>query len=163
MSGAAGKPRATFRRADRLRRTREFRAAYAARARAADGRLVVYARPNGYGRSRLGCSVGKRCGGAVERNRIKRLLREAFRRGRAAWPPGYDLVVVPLGRGYTAAEIEAGLGRLVAKAVAKARRRTARKKAAQAPPDGVAPPEGEVPPEGEASRPPAPDEAGAAP
>lgn len=48
------------------------------------------------GPTRLGLAVSRRVGGAVERNRIKRILREAFRKERGNLPPGYDLVVIPL-------------------------------------------------------------------
>jgi ribonuclease P protein component len=57
------------------------------------GPLVVYARPNGTDQVRLGLSVGRRVGGAAVRNRVKRLLREAFRHARAALPAGYDVVI----------------------------------------------------------------------
>ena len=43
---------------------------------------------------RLGVSVGRRVGGAVERNRVKRLLREAFWAIAADLPPGHDFVLV---------------------------------------------------------------------
>lgn len=43
---------------------------------------------------RLGLSVGRRVGGAVERNRVKRLLREAFWASAAGLPPGRDYVLV---------------------------------------------------------------------
>ena len=43
--------------------------------------------------TRLGIAATKKIGGAVERNRAKRLVREIFRRNPA--PPGYDIVVVP--------------------------------------------------------------------
>lgn len=43
--------------------------------------------------TRLGIAATKKLGGAVERTRAKRLVREIFRRNPA--PPGYDIVVVP--------------------------------------------------------------------
>jgi ribonuclease P protein component len=43
---------------------------------------------------RLGVSVGRRVGGAVERNRVKRLLREAFWALPEAVPQSHDYVVV---------------------------------------------------------------------
>ncbi len=110
---AAGAPRQTLGRNQRLLRTAEFQAAYAAKGRAADGRLVVYARANDRPETRLGLSVGARVGGAVVRNRIKRLLREAFRQTRAEFPGGYDIVIVPVAREYTFEEIQGRLRSLV--------------------------------------------------
>ena len=86
-------PRFTFRRADRLTHAREFQAVYKAGVRKVRGPIIVFARPNDLPRARLGLSVGKRVGNAVARNRVKRLLRDAFRLERHALPPGYDLVV----------------------------------------------------------------------
>ena len=115
--------RPTLRRRQRLLKTTEFRTVYAGRARAGDGCLVAYARPNGLDAIRLGLSVGKRCGGAVQRNRIKRLLREAFRQTRAAFPGGYDIVLVPVAKAYTFAEVDASIRALVAEAIRRAERR----------------------------------------
>jgi len=118
----ASDERATLKRRQRILKTSEFRAVYAARARAGDGRLVAYARPNGLGLTRLGVSVGRRCGGSVRRNRIKRLLREAFRRQRAAMPRGYDVVLVPLATAYTFQEVSRSVPALVAEAMRRSGR-----------------------------------------
>jgi ribonuclease P protein component len=71
--------RLKFRRGQRLTHAREFAAVYGARVSRASGPLVLHARPRNGGGWRLGLSVGRRVGGAVERNRLKRMLREAFR------------------------------------------------------------------------------------
>ncbi len=77
-SGVAA-PRLTFRPRHRLTQARQFQGVYAARASRAAGPFMVFALPNGLAHPRLGLSVGSRVGGAVRRNRVKRLLREAFR------------------------------------------------------------------------------------
>ncbi len=43
---------------------------------------------------RLGITVTRKVGGATVRNRIKRYVREAFRRKRGSFTPGYDMVWV---------------------------------------------------------------------
>ncbi|MFN0132644.1 MAG: ribonuclease P protein component [Phycisphaerales bacterium] len=69
----------TFRRDQRLQHAREFQAVRAARRSRTRGPVVVSVLPNGGKRWRLGLAVGRNAGGAVERNRIKRVVREAFR------------------------------------------------------------------------------------
>ena len=54
--------------------------------------LFLLPRPGGGG-IRLGISVGKRAGGAVVRNLLKRRVREIFRRNRPASPASFALVV----------------------------------------------------------------------
>lgn len=72
-------PTLAFRPRHRLTHDRQFSGVYGARARATRGPLVLHALRNSLVHPRLGLSVGRRVGGAVARNRFKRLLREAFR------------------------------------------------------------------------------------
>jgi len=62
---------------------------------AADEFLVIRARRNDLGVTRLGLSVSKKVGNAVVRNRWKRAIREAFRNQRSELPTGLDLVARP--------------------------------------------------------------------
>ena len=68
---------------------------FSRRLRASDRWLTLHVAPNEEGPARLGISVGRRFGSAVQRNRIKRLIREAFRRVRHDLPVGVDWIVVP--------------------------------------------------------------------
>jgi len=90
-------PRLTFPRSRRITHDLEFQAVYDARMKKARGPLAVFAIPNARPYSRLGLSVGRRVGGAVVRNGVKRALREAFRHIQHDLPVGtnggYDLVV----------------------------------------------------------------------
>lgn len=89
-----GTPRtATHRKARRLAHDLQFKAVYAARMRRDAGFIVVHVAANGLNRSRLGLAVGRRAGNAVMRNRLKRLVREAFRLSRDEIPAGLDIVV----------------------------------------------------------------------
>ncbi len=78
----------------RLASNRQFKAVLDHGRRASDGLLVLYMAPNDCGYPRLGVSVGKSLGNAVVRNRVKRLLREAFRRSQNRIPPGFDYVLM---------------------------------------------------------------------
>ena len=80
----------------RLSRSGEFERVYREGRSHASRHLVVYAFPRAEndGDPRLGVSVGRKLGGAVERNRIKRLLREAFWASSAELRPGHDFVIV---------------------------------------------------------------------
>lgn len=84
-----------FRSPQRLRHRTEFERVYDRRRSVSDHLLVLYGCENGLGWARLGLSVGRKVGGAVRRNRVKRLIREAFRLTQHQLPPGIDLIAIP--------------------------------------------------------------------
>ncbi|HHZ13742.1 MAG: ribonuclease P protein component [Caldicoprobacterales bacterium] len=78
----------------RLRKRAEFSYTYKRGKSLANSCLVLIYRKNGLDVSRVGFSVSKKYGNAVERNKIKRRLREIYRHRISEIKSGYDLIFV---------------------------------------------------------------------
>jgi len=95
MTEPIAQPRLTFPESRRLKTPAEFDRCYKRKRSASDDVLIVYACENDFTHARLGCSVSKKIGNAVVRNRYKRLFREAFRLTQHELPTGTDFIMIP--------------------------------------------------------------------
>jgi len=82
-----------FPRCFRLRKAESYKRVYDSGSKEVGQFLQVLYYPNGSAQARLGISVGSRLGKAVERNKVKRWIREALRKNKGSVRPGLDIVV----------------------------------------------------------------------
>jgi len=78
----------------RLVSNKQFEAVLARNLRVSDGLLTLCMSENNCGYPRLGVSVGKSCGNAVVRNRLKRLLRAVFQQSQDQILGGFDYLLM---------------------------------------------------------------------
>jgi ribonuclease P protein component len=107
------KTKTTLRPHERMKDPAEFRRAFEGRRSVSDDVLIVYGIENGRAYPRLGISVSrKKVRDAHDRNRLKRLIREAFRLSKSELPTGIDLVVLPRGANIRYAAVRRSLAAL---------------------------------------------------
>ena len=108
--------RRSLSRKDRLRRNSEIRELFSSAARI-DGRGVkLLYRSTGSTGNRFAVVVARGCGGAVRRNREKRITREAYRSLKETISPGHDLLFLIVRFGATYVERFAAMRQLVGRA-----------------------------------------------
>jgi len=102
VSRESDAPRLGLPRACRLLRRAEYDAVYREGRRRANREFTAFVRPNHLDLSRFGWSIKKGLGSAVQRNRIRRRLREIVRLHRQEIDPGWDIVIHPRSSAATA-------------------------------------------------------------
>ncbi len=93
-TGASGGDAQRFRSADRLKKRYEFRRVQLSGRRIHTPHFLLVVQPNALPNTRLGITVTKKVGNAVQRNRIKRVVREVFRNNRLLFPVSHDVVFI---------------------------------------------------------------------
>jgi ribonuclease P protein component len=83
----------TFRPSEHIRRRADFQAIYESGAKVSGRLMTMFVRPNAGEHARLGIAATRKIGGAVVRNRAKRLAREVFRHHKPA--AAVDIIVIP--------------------------------------------------------------------
>ncbi len=104
MGAARSAPKGSerFRKSLRLRFRHEFLRVQDRGVRVLADPLLALALKNSLGVTRLGITISSKVGNAVVRNRIRRWLRELFRKRRTSLPAGVDLVLIATPRAQSA-------------------------------------------------------------
>lgn len=104
-----------------LRSPRDFAALQSGSRGRAHPLVAIRVRRNGLGQDRFGISTGKRVGGAVVRNRVRRRVREILRAWEHGGTASWDILVVarPASADASFAELRAALVRLLAQTTTK--------------------------------------------
>jgi ribonuclease P protein component len=108
--------RRSLTRQERLRRSSDIKGMFSAARRLESRGLKLLFKDNGSPATRFAVVVARGCGGAVRRNREKRITREAFRSLKEKLVPGFDLVFLVVRFGAPFAEREAAMRQLLSRA-----------------------------------------------
>ena len=84
----------TFGQKERIRKRQDYQRIYDQGVRRHSRRFTIILCPNPTGVRRMGMTVSKKVGNAVQRNRVKRLLREFFRLNKSRLPDSQDIVII---------------------------------------------------------------------
>ena len=88
-------PGRTFKTHERIRRRPEYQRVQERGTRVSGRFMTAVLLPNEFPHDRLGIIASRRVGGAVQRNRAKRLIRELFRLNKRSGATGLDIIVIP--------------------------------------------------------------------
>lgn len=84
----------SFPKTGRILKNSQFRRIFRNGVRLSDGLVELYIIANDCGYPRAGVSISRLCGGAVVRNRLKRLLKEVFRQNKGKIPQSRDYLLM---------------------------------------------------------------------
>ncbi len=106
-----------LKRSYRLKKNRDFKEVFQQGKSILNKYMVLYYRKNHLQKLRIGFTVSKKIGGAVVRNRIKRILREAVRKHILEMVSGIDIILIARGtiKGIKSIEVEQYLVKLLEK------------------------------------------------
>jgi ribonuclease P protein component len=108
--------RKSLTRKDRLRSNSEIRELFSSAARIEGRGVKLLYRSNGGRGNRFAVVVARGCGGAVRRNREKRITREAYRSLKETIAEGHDLLFLVVRFGASLADRSASIRQLVGRA-----------------------------------------------
>jgi ribonuclease P protein component len=84
----------SFGKREKIRKRRDYVTIYQQGVRLYSDHFIIVVHRNNVGLKRLGITVTKKVGNAVKRNRIKRLIREFFRRNKVTLRDSQDVVII---------------------------------------------------------------------
>lgn len=84
----------SYRKPERIAKTSRFKAIYQQGVWRSSKHFTIVTCANTHGLKRLGLTVTKKTGNAVQRNRIKRLIREFFRLNKGLFPDKHDVIIM---------------------------------------------------------------------